>query len=120
MALDLRVSTSGDIAIVFCRGRVVFGEGTDELRRVILRLLNETKNIVLNFAWLGQVDCNGLGMLVALFASACDRGATIKFAAPSPAVQKLFTATGLDSLFEIYNSNEDALKSFHPPSNIAA
>jgi hypothetical protein len=48
MALNLDVSRTEDIAVVRCRGRIVFGEEADELRRVVLSLLNETKRIVLN------------------------------------------------------------------------
>src|SRR5882724_2767462 len=47
MALKLDVSRTEDIAVVRCRGRIVFGEEADELRRVVLGLLNETKRIVL-------------------------------------------------------------------------
>ena len=120
MALNLHVSTSDDIAVVLCRGRIVFGREADELRRVILGLLQETKNIVLNFAWVGQLDSSGLGTLVASFISARHHGAKIKFAAPSPAAQKALKTTRVDGLFEIYDSTDEALKSFRLPPNIAA
>lgn len=42
MALNLDVSRTEDIAVVRCRGRIVFGKETDELRRVLLDLLNDT------------------------------------------------------------------------------
>jgi hypothetical protein len=35
MALKLEVSKTEDIAVVRCRGRIVFGEEADELRRAI-------------------------------------------------------------------------------------
>src|SRR5215471_9784730 len=107
MALNLHVSTSNDIAVVLCRGRIVFGEEADELRRVILGLLHETKNIVLNFAWVGQLDSSGLGTLVASFISARHHGAKIKFAAPSLAARKVLRTTRVDGLFEIYDSTDD-------------
>ena len=50
VALFLDVSHTNGVAILRCRGRIVFGEEADELRRVILGLLNETRRIVLNFA----------------------------------------------------------------------
>jgi hypothetical protein len=39
MALNLDVSKSGSVAVIHCRGRIVFGEEADELRRVVLRSL---------------------------------------------------------------------------------
>ena len=84
MALNLDVSRTEDIAVVRCRGRIVFGEEADELRRVVLSLLNETRRIVVNLAWIEHIDSSGLETLVASFISARHRRAEIKFAALSP------------------------------------
>jgi len=112
MALNLDVSRTGDIAIVRCRGRIVFGEEADELRGVVLSLLKETKRIVLNFAWVGHIDSSGLGTVVASFISARHHGAEIKFAAVSPAARRVLRSTHVDRLFELYDSNDEAIKSF--------
>jgi anti-sigma B factor antagonist len=112
VALNLDVSRTGDIAVVTCRGRIVFGEEADELRRVVLDLLNETKRIVLNLAWVGHIDSSGLGTLVASFISARHRKAEIKFAALSPRTRRVLTLTNVDRLFEVYDSTEQAVKSF--------
>src|ERR1700686_2614260 len=77
MALNLDVSRTGDIVVVRCRGRIVFGEEADELRGLMLSLLKETKRIVLNLAWVVYMDSSGLGTLVASFISARHRGAEI-------------------------------------------
>src|SRR5215510_9947167 len=120
MSLKLEVSRIEGIAIVRCRGRLVFGEEADELRRVVLGLLNETQRIVLNLVWIGYIDSGGLGTLVASFISARNRGAEIKFAAVSPRARRLLTITKVDRLFEIYDSDEEAIKSFHPLPEAAA
>ena len=120
MALKLDVSRTDDIAVVRCRGRIVFGKEADELRRVVLGLLNETQRIVLNLVWIEYIDSSGLGTLVASFISARNRGAEIKFAALSPQAQGVLTSTKVDRLFEVYDSTEDAIKSFHPPPEAAA
>jgi len=60
MALNLEVSKTKGIAVVRCRGRIVFGEEADELRRVVLGLLKETNRIVLDFAWIEFIDSSGL------------------------------------------------------------
>jgi anti-sigma B factor antagonist len=120
MALNLDVSRTGDIAVVRCRGRIVFGEEADELRRVVLGLLNETQRIVLNLAWIEHIDSSGLGTLVASFISARHRGAEIKFAALSPRVRRALTTTNVDRLFEVYDSTEEAIGSFRPHPEAAA
>ena len=120
MALNLDVSRTGDVAVVRCRGRIVFGEETDELRGLILSLLKETNRIVLNLAWVVYMDSSGLGTLVASFISARHRGAEIKFAAVAPRARRLLTITKVDRIFEVYDSAEAAVKSFHPHPEAAA
>ena len=120
MSLNLDVSRTGDIAVVRCRGRIVFGEETDELRRVVLGLLNETQRIVLNLVWIEYIDSSGLGTLVASFISARHRGAEIKFAALSPKARRVLTSTKVDRLFEVYESTEEAIVSFRPHPETAA
>jgi anti-sigma B factor antagonist len=115
MSLHLDVSRTDDVAVVRCRGRIVFGEEADELRAMLLKLLQEANRIVLNMAWVAHIDSSGLGTLVASFISARHRGAQIKFAALSPIARQVLTNTHVDQLFEIYDSTEDALKSFQAP-----
>ena len=66
MPLKLDISKSEDVAVIRCRGRIVFGEEADELRRVVLSLLNETPRIVMNLAWVAHIDSSGPGTLVAI------------------------------------------------------
>src|SRR5262244_576002 len=106
MAVSLEVSKIKGIAVVQCRGRIVFGEEADELRRVILGLLPDTKQIILNLAWVEYVDSCGLGTLVASFISARHRGAEIKLASVSPMAQRTLRNTHLDRLFETYRFTE--------------
>ena len=113
MALNIDVSRTKDIAIVRCRGRIVFGEEADELRRVILGLLKETRRIVLNLAWIDYIDSSGLGVLVATFISARHHGATIKLATLGPKARQLLTTAKVDQLFELYDSADEAVRSFH-------
>ncbi len=120
MALNLDVSRTGDIAVVRGRGRIVFGEEADELRRVILGLLKETRRIVLNFAWIEFIDSSGLGVLVASLISARNRGAEIKLAALRRQARQVLMTARVDGLFEIYDSADEAIKSFHAHPEAAA
>jgi len=83
-------------------------------------VMKETNRIVLNLAWVVYIDSSGLGTLVASFISARHRGAEIKFAALSPRARRLFTITKVDRIFEVYDSAEEAVKSFRPHPEAAA
>ena len=120
MALNLDVSKTKDIAIVRCRGRIVFGEEADELRRVILGLLRETQRIVLSLAWIEYIDSSGLGVLVASLISARHHGGEIKLAALGPRARQSLTTARVDRLFEVYDSADEAIRSFHAHPEAAA
>jgi anti-sigma B factor antagonist len=113
MALNVDVSRSADIAVVRCRGRIVFGQEADELRRIVLGLLNQTQRIVLDFAWIEYVDSTGLGVLVASLISARHHGAQIKLAALGPRTRQVLAIATVDRLFDIYPSADEAVKSFY-------
>jgi anti-sigma B factor antagonist len=113
MALNLDVYETRDIGVVRCRGRIVFGEEADELRRVILGLLNQTQRIVLDFAWIEYIDSTGLGVLVASLISARHHGAQVKLAALGPRARQVLAIATVDRLFEIYDSADEAIESFH-------
>ena len=120
MALNLDVSKSENVAVVHCRGRIVFGEEADELRRVVLNLLKETPRVVMNLAWVDHIDSCGLGTLVASFISPRHREAEIKLAGLSPRARRALMATNVDRLFKVYDSTEEAIKSFRPYPEAAA
>src|SRR5215467_417202 len=120
MALHLDVSRTEGIAVVRGRGRIVFGEEADELRRVILEQLKETRRIVLNFAWIEYIDSSGLGALVASLISACNRGAEIKLAALGHRARQVLITARVDGLFEIFDAADEAIRSFPPHPEAAA
>lgn len=73
--LNLDISRTNGIVVVRCHGRIVFGKEADELRRVVLGLLNESRQIVLNLDRTPYIDSSGLDTLVASFISARNRRA---------------------------------------------
>jgi anti-sigma B factor antagonist len=120
MELRLDVARQADVAVVRCRGRIVFGEEVDELRLTVLALLKETNRLVLRLAGIEQIDSEGLAALVGLFISARNRGGELKLADLSPKTRELLRVTRLDQVFEIYKSESDAVESFLHPKAAAA
>src|SRR5215468_12531509 len=105
MNLQLKISKTGDIAVIECVGRIVFGGETDELRRVILGILSGHKRIILNFAAIEAIDSSGVGTLVASFISARHSGAELKFAALSPIAQRVIAPNERGSICQTWITN---------------
>jgi len=113
MQLKLSTRKSEGILIVDCAGRIVFGEESAYLRDTVKKLIAENNRLVLNLSGVIYIDSGGLGTLVALYTTARNSGGAIKLANLTQRVGDLLQVTKLVTIFEIYDSEEDAVHSFH-------
>jgi anti-sigma B factor antagonist len=113
MQLKLTVRTKDDIVIVDCAGRIVFGEESADLRDTVKMVITQSKRIVLNLSGVSYIDSGGLGTLVALYTTARNSGGSIKLANLTPRVGDLLQVTKLVTIFDVYDSEEKAIESYH-------
>jgi len=112
MQLKLATRTTDGILIVDCDGRIVFGEESSLLRDTVKKAVSENNRIVLNLGEVNYIDSGGLGTLVALRTSAQNAGGTIKLANLTKRVGDLLQVTKLLTVFDVYNSEAEAVDSF--------
>jgi anti-sigma B factor antagonist len=112
MALKISTSNVGGVAVVTCSGRIVFGEEAAELREQVKQLLAREKHVVMNLAGVSYIDSGGLGTLVGLYTTARNQGGEIKLANVTQRVHDQLQITKLITVFECYESEEKAIKSF--------
>ncbi len=75
-------------------------------------LLALNNQIVLNLGGVNYIDSGGLGTLVALYTTARNAGGSIKLAALTQRVGDLLQVTKLLTVFEVYDTVEDAVGSY--------
>ncbi|MGH9502321.1 MAG: STAS domain-containing protein [Terriglobales bacterium] len=116
MPLKIETDISGDVVILYCSGRLVFGDETAAFRERINHILLGTAEIVLNLSGLEYIDSGGLGTLVGTLASTRNRHGEIKLVRPNQRVVELLRRTRLDTVFKSYESDEEAVAAFrtHP------
>ena len=112
MQLKLTSKTVDGIYVLECNGRIVFGEESSLLRETVKKAIPEHKKIVLNLAEVNYIDSGGLGTLVALHTTARNAGGTIKLANLTKRVGDLLQVTKLLTVFDVHESEYDALESF--------
>jgi len=112
MPLELSIRTLGDAVIVDCTGKLVHGEETLALRDLVGKLLTQHRHIVLNLANVSYVDSSGLGLLVALHASAQKAGAVIKLAALNAKIKDMLALTKVAMVLEIADNANEAAAAF--------
>ncbi len=113
MQLRLTKRTVDGIVAIECNGRIVFGEESSLLREEVKKVIADgNQRIVLNLGEVNYIDSGGLGTLVALHTTAHNAGATIKLANLTKRVGDLLQVTKLLTVFDVHNSEYEALESF--------
>ena len=113
MQLKLTKRTVDGILAIELGGRIVLGEESSLLRDELKKVVQEgAKRIVLNLGEVNYIDSSGLGTLVALHTTAQNAGATIKLANLTKRVGDLLQVTKLLTVFEVHNSEYEALEAF--------
>jgi anti-sigma B factor antagonist len=111
--LNITDRQAGDIAILDMSGKVTIGEGSVALRTAIRRLLGEgKKKILLNLGGVGYVDSSGIGELVSSFTAVNKEGGSLKLLNLTQKLQDLLAITKLLTVFDVFDSEADALSSF--------
>jgi len=112
MSLKVETREGEGVTIVTCTGRIIFGEESGGLRESLKRVLSKNRQVVLNLSGVSYIDSGGLGTLVAIYSSARAAGADIKLAGLSPRVEDVLQVTKLVTVFEVYETEQDALEAF--------
>lgn len=113
MALTMDIKESGGVTVVTLTGRVTLGEESNQLRTKIKELLAQGKKLlVLDLGDVSYIDSTGLGTLVGAYTSARNSGGDIKLANINKKFDELLSITKLLTVFSVYKSVDEALKSF--------
>jgi anti-sigma B factor antagonist len=112
MALNTTTSRIDGVIVVYLSGALFFGEESTSLRILGKDLLNKSRQIVLDLGDVTHIDSGGLGTLVSLYGSARKVGGEIKLAHIGNHTRELLQITRLVTLFEIFDTVEDAIASF--------
>ena len=111
--LNISERQVGDVTVLDMDGKITIGEGSVALRTAIRRLLEEgKKKILLNLAKVGYIDSSGIGELVSSFTAIGKEDGQLKLLNLTQKLQDLLTITKLLTVFDVYESDQDALGSF--------
>ena len=112
--LNITERQAGDVTILDMDGKVTIGEGSVALRTAIRKLLGEgRKKILLNLGSVGYVDSSGIGELVSSFTAVNKEGGSLRLLNLTQKIQDLLAITKLLTVFDVYESESEALSSFN-------
>ena len=113
MSMAISARRLDDVEILDLAGRITIGEGTLMLRDKIQNMLDvgQTK-FLLNLADVDYIDSSGLGELVSSFTTVKNQGGALKLLSLTHRVRDLMQITKLLTVFDVYDDEPEALKSF--------
>src|SRR5207245_8204887 len=112
MPLSLDACAVGNVTLIRCTGRIVAAADADALRRRVSALLPDCREVVLHLGNVAFVDSTGMGTLARLLTSARRCGGDLRLCNVGGEVLKVLQITRLNTLFQILQSEEDAVSSF--------
>ncbi len=103
----------GDVMIVDLSGKMTLGEGDELLRDKVNSLVQQgQKKIILNLAEVPYIDSAGLGEIVRTYTTVSRQGGSLKLLNLTKRIQDLLAITKLLTVFETFDNEQDAVKSF--------
>ena len=113
MSVKLTTRQVGDVTVVDAAGRITLGEGASTFRDKIRDLVTGgNKKLLLNLAEISYIDSSGIGELVSGFTTVTNQGGSVKLLNLTKRVQDLLQITKLYTVFEVFDDETKAVRSF--------
>jgi len=107
--LLLHFRSADDTVVVYCAGRITFGEEATLLSNQIAALLARRQHVLLHLGGVEAMDAAGLGAVAELAALARTSGAEVRICNLPEHVRNLFRLTHLSQRLQVYETEEEAL-----------
>jgi anti-sigma B factor antagonist len=112
--LDLKERQAGDVTILDLSGEVRIGDSSVALRESVRNLADQgKKKLLLNLAGVKYMDSSGIGELIANYTTLTRHGGQLKLLNLTDRIQNLLVITKLLTVFDSYDNEAEALKSFN-------
>lgn len=113
MSVKLTTRQVGDVTIIDASGRITLGEGASSFRDSIRDLTSKgNKKLLVNLADVSYIDSSGIGELVSGFTTVTNSGGILKLLGLNKRVKDLLQITKLYTVFEVFDDEAAALRSF--------
>jgi len=111
MQIEERVVNN--VTILDLKGKITLGEGDEVLKDKINSLIQQDrKRILLNLGEVPYIDSAGLGEIVRTYTTVSRQGGHLKLVNLTKRITDLLAITKLLTVFETFDSEADALKTF--------
>jgi anti-sigma B factor antagonist len=111
--MEISERNDGKVTVLNLSGKITLGEGDMLLKDKLHSLLNQgRKDVLLNLAQVSYVDSAGLGAIVGAYTTMTREGGSLKLVNVTKKLQDLLSITKLLTVFETFDSEGEALRSY--------
>lgn len=111
--MKINVRQREGVTILDLKGKITIGVGDVALRDAIHEALSAgAKKLLINLDEVTTIDSSGVGELVSSYTTVTNRGGKLKLANLPPKVADILQITQLITVFDVYEDEDEALRSF--------
>ena len=111
--MGIAAKKAGDVLVIsFTEPQTLEASNVGPFRETVANLVKDATKILIDMGNITFLDSSGLGALVAIWRSISSRDGEVKLCRISPSVRTVFELTRIHRIFEIYDTEEEALASY--------
>ena len=111
--MPLKEKMHGEVAVIELKGKLMGGNETMEVHDKIKELISkDVKKVVIDLGKVTWMNSTGLGALMGAMTSLRNAGGDLKLSRVTEKVKSLFMITKLITIFDTFDSVEDAVSAF--------
>lgn len=116
--MEIQHEKKGNVMVITPEGESLDAKDAPDFKDKVIDLIytNDSEAVVLNLSHLNFVDSSGLGSFLSILRLLHSRGGELKLAGMNKSVRTMFELVSMHKIFEIFETPEDAVKSFAPQS----
>lgn len=113
MSVKMTTRQVGEVTVIDAVGRITLGDGASTFRDTIRDLAGKGhKKLLLNLAEVSYIDSSGIGEMVSGFTTVTGQGGQMKLLNLTKRVKDLLQITKLYTVFEVFEDEAAAVRSF--------
>ncbi|GEM_PF-521624 len=102
-----------DLAVVIIDDKLMTDEHIQMLQNAVKELIKEeTRNVVIDLSRVKRINSSGLGSLITVYSLIHAAEGTLKIGGINEFVRNVMNITKLNDVFEVFPTQEDAIKSY--------
>ena len=111
--MQITERTVGEVTVLDAQGRMALNDGNGVVKQHVAELLAAgRRQLVLDLGEVPYMDSTCVGELVSAFLTTRTQGGMLKFSGVTGRLAELFAVAKLDTVFELFETDVAAVKSF--------